>query len=186
MRATRRLATCECWTSNGPPADRLWRMSSQFVAVAIGRPGCSTARHSDGQRTWLADPMSGLVRSGCDRPPGAAGAPWGLARRPSAPPHLWPRATASVGSSGNCTVGAQLGRGGVDAAQPLGQRVGAFGLGAVGQEPAGLGCQPRSTSWPRSSRCSRRHPSPIPPCGLWRPTSLGRYLVELRTTAMVG
>jgi hypothetical protein len=35
-----------------------------------------------------------------------------------------------------------LGRGGVDAAQPLGQGEGAFGLGAVGQEAAGLSACP--------------------------------------------
>jgi hypothetical protein len=38
--------------------------------------------------------------------------------------------------------GAQLGRGGVDAAQPLGQGEGALGLGAVDQEAAGLPAHP--------------------------------------------
>jgi hypothetical protein len=38
--------------------------------------------------------------------------------------------------------GAQLGRGSVDAAQPLGQSEGAFGLGAVGQEAARLSAYP--------------------------------------------
>ena len=38
-------------------------------------------------------------------------------------------------------AGAQLLRGGIDAAQPLGQREGALGLGPVGEEAAGLPAQ---------------------------------------------
>jgi hypothetical protein len=38
--------------------------------------------------------------------------------------------------------GAQLLSGGVDAAQPLGQREGAFALGMVGEEAAGLPAHP--------------------------------------------
>jgi hypothetical protein len=38
--------------------------------------------------------------------------------------------------------GAELGCGGVDAAELLGQRNGAFGLGPVGEEAAGLPAQP--------------------------------------------
>jgi hypothetical protein len=37
--------------------------------------------------------------------------------------------------------GAQLGRGGIDAAEPFGELEGAFGLGPVGQEAAGLPAQ---------------------------------------------
>jgi hypothetical protein len=38
--------------------------------------------------------------------------------------------------------GAELGRGGIDAAELLGQLESTFGLGAVGQEPAGLPAHP--------------------------------------------
>ena len=47
-------------------------------------------------------------------------------------------AVAGEGFAQRRPGGAQLGRGGVDASQPLGQREGAFGLGPVGKEAAGL------------------------------------------------
>jgi hypothetical protein len=52
-----------------------------------------------------------------------------------------PKAVAGEGFAQRRPGGAQLLRGGVDAAQPLGQGEGALGLAAVGQEPGGLPAQ---------------------------------------------
>jgi hypothetical protein len=55
-------------------------------------------------------------------------------------------AVAGEGFAQRRPGGAQLGRGGVNAAEPLGELEGAFGLGPVGKEPAGLPAHPpRST-----------------------------------------
>jgi hypothetical protein len=50
-------------------------------------------------------------------------------------------AVAGEGFAQRRPGGAELGRGGVDAAQLLGQGEGAFGLGPVGEEAAGLPAQ---------------------------------------------
>jgi hypothetical protein len=51
-------------------------------------------------------------------------------------------------------AGAQLGRGGIHATQPLGELEGTFGLGPVGQEPAGLPAHPAAEHARR--HCRRR------------------------------
>jgi hypothetical protein len=56
--------------------------------------------------------------------------------------------------------GVQLGRGGVDAAQLLGELEGAFGLGPVGQEAAGLPAQVALSG--RADQVGRLVPRPIP------------------------
>jgi hypothetical protein len=85
-----------------------------------------------GSRVGVAGWLAGALVGGGDGPlPDRLGVARGHAQ-----------AVAGEGLAQRRPGGAQLGRGGIHAAQSLGQGEGPLGLGAVGEEPAGLSAHP--------------------------------------------